>query len=116
MLQTDTDNQDIQKIFREIESEATSELSEVASNNTIDRDEQEQNMMMRTVEENSDLKRQIALLDQQCLEKDRMIERLNKVLDKRSLCCNITHSESVNTATQVVMMNITFQTNNYITE
>ena len=113
MLQTDTDNQDIQKIFREIESEATSELSEVTSNNTFDRDEQN---MMKTVEENSDLKRQIALLGQQCLEKDRMIERLNKVLDKRSLCCNITHSESVNTASQVVMMNITLQTNNYITE
>ena len=109
MLQTDTDNQDIQKIFRAIESVR---VSEVTSNNTIDRDDQEQNIMVKTVEENSDLKRQIALLEQQCLEKDRMIERLNKVLDKRSLCCNNTHSESVNTATQVVMMQTIISQNN----
>ena len=70
--------------------------------------------MIKTMEENSDLKRQITLLDQQCLEKERIIERLNKVLSSKSQCCNNTsgrkESEPVNTATQVVIITMIFQT------
>merc|ERR1712083_1144144 len=111
LLLTDTDYQDVHQIFGEEEpgkpervAEAISELSKVTSKKVIDREEETHTMMIKTMEENSDLKRQITLLDQQCLEKERIIERLNKVLSSKNQCCNNTsgrkESEPVNTATQ----------------